>query len=458
MKQITNDIFRAYDIRGIVDKDFDPQWVEVFGRAAGAYFLENGCSRAVIGHDARLSSPEYQSRLAKGLMETGVDVVCLNMVSTPVFYYGVKKLGATAGVMVTASHNPPEFNGFKVVCGESTIYGEELQKLYRIMAAGAANGFPSGQGFISEHDIVPAYVEELTAQLTLSRPLKVVLDGGNGAGGPVTAQVLRGIGAEVVELYCEPDGMFPNHHPDPVVEAYMTDLIARVRQEKADCGIGLDGDGDRLGVVDETGKLMFGDQLLAIYARETLKDFPGATVIGEVKCSHLTYKDIASHGGKPVMGATGHSLIKAKMREAKALLAGEMSGHMFFADRYYGFDDATYAALRFLEVLDRNPTQKASTLLADWPASFNTPEIRFDCPENIKFQVVARAQKYFRERYDIIDVDGARILFPDGWGLIRASNTQPVLVLRFEAESPERLKEIRAVVETPLAAWIAEMR
>lgn len=454
MKPITQDIFRAYDIRGIVDKDFDPQWVEVFGRAVGAYFLENGQNRAVIGHDARLSSPEYQARLAKGMLETGVDVICLNMVSTPVFYFGVKKLGAAAGVMVTASHNPPEFNGFKVVCGESTIYNEELQKLYRIMAQG---NFPTGKGFLSEHDIVPAYVEELSAQVTLSRPITVVLDGGNGAGGPVTAQVLRRIGATVVELYCEPDGAFPNHHPDPVVEAYMADLIARVRAEKADCGIGLDGDGDRLGVVDETGKLLFGDQLLAIYSREMLKDFPGATVIGEVKCSHLTYKDIADHGGVPVMGATGHSLIKAKMREKQARLAGEMSGHMFFADRYYGFDDATYAALRFLEVLDRNPEKTAGSLLADWPATYNTPEIRFDCPESIKFQVVERAQRYFRERYDIIDVDGARILYPDGWGLIRASNTQPVLVLRFEAESPERLKEIRALVETPLAAWIAEM-
>jgi phosphomannomutase/phosphoglucomutase len=356
--------------------------------------------------------------------------------------------------MVTASHNPPEFNGFKVISGPSTIHGEEIQALYRIMDSG---DFLRGRGMISRHDIVPAYVQTLASQVKLSRPVKVVLDGGNGAGGPVTLDVLRAIGAEVVPLYCEPDGTFPNHHPDPVVEKNMTDLMSRVVSERADCGIGLDGDGDRLGVVDEAGRLMFGDQLLAIYAREVLKDHPGATVLGEVKCSHLTYRDIAAHGGDPVMGATGHSLIKARMRETGALLAGEMSGHMFFADRYLGFDDATYAALRFLEVLDNHPEATAGTLLADWPRTLNTPEIRFDCPEAIKFAVVKRAQDYFRGRYEMIDVDGARIVFPDGWGLIRASNTQPVLVLRFEAESPARLAEIRSIIESPLRSWIAEM-
>lgn len=454
MKPLSPDIFRAYDIRGIVDKDFDPEWVEVFGRACGAYFLKNGFSRAVVGHDARLSSPIYQERLAKGMAETGVDVVLVGMVSTPVCYFACKRLGTDAGVMVTASHNPPEFNGFKVIAGPSTIYGDEIQELFKMMAAG---NFPSGKGIISTHDILPAYVSALTSQTKLSRPIKVVLDGGNGAGGPVTEAVLKGIGAEVIPIFCEPDGNFPNHHPDPVVEKYMTALIERVKSEGAACGIGLDGDGDRLGVVDETGKLMFGDQLLAIYAREVLKDHPGATVIGEVKCSHLAYKDVAAHGGNPVMGATGHSLIKARMQETGAKLAGEMSGHMFFADRYYGFDDATYAALRFLEVLDRHPEATAGTLLADWPVTFNTPEIRFDCPEHIKFAVVERAQKHFRALYDMIDVDGVRIVFPDGWGLVRASNTQPVLVLRFEAESPERLEEIRAVIETPLRGWIEEM-
>ncbi|GAB6038550.1 phosphomannomutase/phosphoglucomutase [Fundidesulfovibrio butyratiphilus] len=454
MKPITSDIFRAYDIRGIVDKDFDPEWVEVFGQACGTYFLKNGLTRAVIGHDARLSSPGYQQSLALGLSRAGVDVIALGLVSTPMLYYGVKKLCTSAGVMVTASHNPPEFNGFKVVAGESTIYGDEILELYRIMARGR---FDQGQGLISEHDIAPSYIEELSSQTRLTRPLKVVVDGGNGAAGLVTAEVLRRRGARVTELYCEPDGRFPGHHPDPVVEENVAELIRTVRQIGADCGIGLDGDGDRLGVVDETGTLLFGDQLLAIYARETLKDHPGATVIGEVKCSHLAYKDIADHGGVPVMGATGHSLIKARMRETGAKLAGEMSGHMFFADRYYGFDDATYAALRFCEVLDRHPGVPASRLLEGWPKTVNTPEIRFDCPDAIKFAVVERAKEYFRSRYDMIDVDGARVVFPDGWGLVRASNTQPVLVLRFEAESPERLAEIRSLIETPLASWVAEM-
>ncbi|MBI4806362.1 MAG: phosphomannomutase/phosphoglucomutase [Desulfovibrio sp.] len=454
MKPISPDIFRAYDIRGIVDKDFDPEWVEVFGRACGAYFLKHGFPRAVIGHDTRLSSPEYQVRLAKGMAETGVDVILVGMVSTPVCYFAAKHLDVNAGVMVTASHNPPEFNGFKVIAGPSTIYGDEIQDLYRIMAEG---NFPSGKGLITQHDITPSYVSALSSQARLSRPLKVVVDGGNGAGGPVTVDVLEAIGAHVVPIFCEPDGTFPNHHPDPVVEKYMTVLIDRVKAEGAACGIGLDGDGDRLGVVDETGRLMFGDQLLAIYAREVLKDHPGATVIGEVKCSHLTYKDIAAHGGNPVMGATGHSLIKARMQETGAKLAGEMSGHMFFADRYFGYDDATYAALRFLEVLDRNPDKTAGTLLSDWPKTYNTPEIRFDCPEKIKFEVVKRAQEHFRGLYEMIDVDGARIVFDDGWGLIRASNTQPVLVLRFEAQSPKRLDEIRALIETPLRSWIKEM-
>ena len=454
MKSVTPDIFRAYDIRGIVDKDFDPAWVEVLGQACGSFFLKYGHTRAVVGHDARLSSPEYQACLTKGLASAGVDVICLGLVTTPMLYYAVKRLGTQAGIMVTASHNPPEFNGFKVVEGKSTIHGQAIQELYRIMANG---NFPQGHGLVSQHDITPSYVEELSGQLKLTRKLKVVVDGGNGSGGLVTAEVLRQVGAEVVELYCQPDGTFPNHHPDPVEEKNVAALQARVISEKADLGIGLDGDCDRLGVVDETGRLMYGDQLLAIYARELLQDFPGATVIGEVKCSHLAYKDIADHGGNPVMSATGHSLIKARMLETKAKLAGEMSGHMFFADRYYGFDDATYAALRFLEVLDRRPGVPASRLLADWPQTFNTPEIRFNCPDSIKFAVVKRAQEHFRQGYDMIDVDGARIIFPDGWGLIRASNTQPVLVLRFEAESPKRLEEIRGLIEGPLGSWIAEM-
>ena len=453
MKPVNKEIFRAYDIRGVVDKDFDEEWVETLGRACGTYFRAKGHSQAVVGHDCRHSSPGYQDAMLRGLTATGVDVVYLGMVATPLFYFACKKLGKKAGVMITASHNPPEFNGFKVWAGESTIHSDDIQDVWSIMDKGE---FATGDGVASHHDIEPSYLADLAAQITLPRPVKVVLDGGNGAGGLVCAELLRRIGADVIEQYTEPDGDFPNHHPDPVMPKYMGDLIARVADEGAELGIGLDGDGDRIGVIDEKGEMIFGDQLLAIYSRDLLTRHPGATVIGEVKCTHLMYKDIEEHGGHPVMNATGHSLIKARMHDTGALLAGEMSGHMFFADRYYGYDDAHYAAMRIVDIVARSKTP-VSAMLADWPTTYNTPEIRQDCPDAIKFQVIERAQEFFKKDYDVIDVDGVRIVFPDGWGLLRASNTQSVLVMRFEAESPERLEEIRAVIETPLRAWIKEM-
>ncbi|NEP77036.1 MAG: phosphomannomutase/phosphoglucomutase [Okeania sp. SIO3B3] len=455
MKPINNEVFRTYDIRGLVDKDFDEEWVEVLGKACGTYFKKNGYDKAVIGHDCRHTSPGYQAALASGITSTGVDVITLGLVPTPVFYYAAKVLGLGGGAIVTASHNPPEFNGFKVWLGETTAHSEQIQDVFKIMESGDfadGNGSP---GSVEELDILPRYLDELAAQVKLTKPIKVVVDGGNGTGGEVTAELLRRVGAEVVCQFCEPDGDFPNHHPDPVVEKYMTQLQDRVLAEGAVAGIGLDGDNDRIGVVNEKGKLMFGDQLLAIYARKVLKQHPGTTVIGEVKCSHLLYKDIETHGGEPLMWKTGHSLIKAKMKEVDSKLAGEMSGHMFFADRYYGFDDATYAAMRLVEILDGTDTP-LSEMLADWPTTYNTPEIRFDCPEAVKAKVVAKAQEFFAAKYDVSLVDGVRILFPDGWALVRSSNTQPVLVLRFEAESPERLEEIRALVEKPLNEWVAE--
>jgi len=452
MKPINPEVFRAYDIRGIVDRDFDPQWVETLGRACGTWFKGQGWHRAVVGRDCRHSSPEYQRRLARGLASCGLDVLVLDLVPTPIFYFAASTLGYQAGVMVTASHNPPEFNGFKVWAGETTAHSEQIQDIYEIMASG---GFVQGTGEITSRDMVPDYLHALASAARVKKPVKVVVDGGNGTGGLITAELLRRVGCEVIPLYCEPDGNFPNHHPDPVVEKYMRDLRAKVVESGAACGIGLDGDNDRIGVVDETGRLMYGDQLLAIYARHMLKDFPGSMVIGEVKCSHLLYKDIEAHGGVPLMWKTGHSLIKAKMKETGARLAGEMSGHMFFADRYFGFDDATYAALRVVEILSEAESP-LSRMLADWPRTCNTPEIRVDCPEAIKFDIVKKAQEHFARIHEVINVDGARILFPDGWGLVRASNTQPVLVLRFEAESQERLAAIRAEIETPLQAWIEE--
>ncbi|WP_457572078.1 phosphomannomutase/phosphoglucomutase [Desulfovulcanus sp.] len=454
MKEIKREIFRAYDIRGIVDKDFDGDWVEVLGRVCGTYFLSLGYTHAVVGHDCRHSSPEYQKRLTDGLLSTGVDVTYLDMVATPLFYFAIKNLNLNAGVMITASHNPSDFNGFKVWAGESTIHTSEIQKVYEIMKKGA---FAEGKGMASQLDIVPAYLDHLSSLAKLSNPVKVVVDGGNGSAGLVCVELLKRIGAEVIPLYCEPDGDFPNHHPDPTVLKNITDLCQKVREENAHLGIGLDGDGDRIGVVDENGHIIYGDKLLAIFARHVLKENPGATIIGEVKCSHLLFRDIQKHGGNPIMWKTGHSLIKAKMKETGALLAGEMSGHMFFADRYYGFDDALYAAARLVEIVSLKPDMPLSSYLSDWPKTVNTPEIRMDCPDEIKFKVVSKAQAYFRKKYNIVDVDGVRIIFDDGWGLLRASNTQPVLVLRFEAESEKRLEEIRALIEQPLKKWIQEL-
>jgi phosphomannomutase/phosphoglucomutase len=453
MKPVSSGVFRAYDIRGIVDVDFDPDWVERLGRACGMFFVRRGVHQAILGHDCRLTSPEYQARLAVGLAASGVDVTCLGMVPTPAFYYAVKALGRRAGIMVTASHNPPEFNGFKIWSGETTIHTEAIKEIHDIMAIG---DFRTGAALVGEHDIKPSYVEHLADQCVLARPITVVVDGGNGAGGLLCADVLRQAGATVVPLYCEPDGRFPNHHPDPVIHENVADLAARVVAEKADFGVGLDGDADRLGVVDESGRLMYGDAVLALFARAVLANHPGETIIGEVKCSHLLYKDIADHGGVPLMAATGHSLIKSRMKETGAMLAGEMSGHMFFADRYYGFDDGIYAAMRLAEIVAASDTP-LSRMLADWPATVNTPEIRMDCPDAIKFQVVDKARNHFRGLYDVIDVDGVRLTFPDGWGLLRASNTQPVLVLRFEAQTPERLEEIRGIIEKPVREWIATL-
>jgi phosphomannomutase / phosphoglucomutase len=454
MKKINREIFRAYDIRGVVDKDFDPEWVETLGKACGTYFRGLGIDQAVVGHDCRHSSPEYQARVVKGLQSTGVDVVFLNMVATPLFYFAVKKLGRKAGVMVTASHNPSNFNGFKVWAGDGTIHSQEIQNIYEIMVKGE---FAVGKGIAGELDIEPEYLSCLKDQGPIAGPVRVVVDGGNGAAGMVCVKALENAGASVIPIYCEPDGSFPNHHPDPTVMKNNVDLVATVKKEKAQLGIGLDGDGDRIGVVDEKGQMIYGDQLLAVYARDVLKENPGASVIGEVKCSHLLFNDIQKHGGQPIMWKTGHSLIKAKMKEEKSPLAGEMSGHMFFADRYYGFDDAVYSAQRLVEIVAKKKDVPVSSYLDDWPKIFNTPEIRMECPDKIKFRVVEMAQDYFRQDYEIVDVDGVRITFEDGWALLRASNTQPVLVLRFEAESEARLAEFRDIIERPLKKWIEEL-
>lgn len=452
-------VFRAYDIRGLAGKDFDAAWVERLGRALAAWYLPRGLDRAVLGHDCRATSPDYCAALARGLAASGVDVILTGHLATPVLYHAVRTLGTRAGVMVTASHNPPEYNGFKLWGGECVLSPEEILEVRDLLEAGI---FPEGRGLISTHDPAPAWLDEVSALERLERrpgrgPLRVIVDGGNGSAGELAALLLEraarnaGPGAdgrphlEVERLFCEPDGRFPNHHPDPVVEANTERLRARVLETGADLGVGLDGDGDRLGVVDDAGRLWPGDRLLALFARDVLRRSPGARIIADVKCSHLLFKDIAAHGGDPVMGVTGHSIMKRALREQHAALAGEMSGHLFFGEGFFGWDDAAYAALRLAALLCRADAP-LSGMLRDWPESFATPEIRTPCPENIKFEVVRRVRSELEASFDIIDVDGVRVIFPDGWGLVRASNTQPELTLRFEAESGPRLAEIRSLV------------
>jgi phosphomannomutase/phosphoglucomutase len=436
-------IFREYDIRGVAGAEFPDADVVILGQAFGTYLQRHAGRKISLGRDTRLSSPRLRDSLIRGLKASGCQVTDLGIVPTPVLYYSVFHLEADGAVMITGSHNPPEFNGFKVVSGGSTIYGEAIQEIRRLIETG---DLERGEGSERPADVVTPYVDEVSSQFHLPRRIHVVVDAGNGTGGPVMHRILERLNATATEMFFEMDGRFPNHHPDPTVLQNLEPLIAKVRETKADFGIAFDGDTDRLGVVDDRGAVIYGDQLMIVYAREILTRLPGATFIGEVKCSQLMYDDIAARGGHPIMWKTGHSLIKAKMKETHAALAGEMSGHMFFADRYYGFDDAIYAACRLMEIVAHSG-QPLSSQLADLPPTVTTPEIRFDCPDELKFEVVRRATAELRARHKIVDVDGVRVLFPQGWGLVRASNTQPVLVMRFEAATPELLRQYQAEVE-----------
>jgi phosphomannomutase / phosphoglucomutase len=378
---------------------------------------------------------------------SGCHVTDLGVAPTPVLYYSVFHLKADGGVMITGSHNPSEFNGFKVVCGTSTLHGEAIQEIRHLIETGDLD---RGEGSHATADAVTPYVEEISSQFHFPRRIRVVVDAGNGTGGPVMSPILHRLNVDSTEMYFEMDGRFPNHHPDPTVPENLAALVEKVVETHADLGIAFDGDTDRIGAVDDQGTVIYGDQLMIVYGREILTRKPGATIIGEVKCSQLMYDDLAARGGNPIMWKTGHSLIKAKMQETRAELAGEMSGHMFFADRYYGFDDAIYAACRLMEIVASSGLP-LSAQLADLPKTVTTPEIRFDCPDELKFAVVSRATEALRARHKILDVDGVRVLFAKGWGLVRASNTQPVLVMRFEAESDELLQEYRREVEGVVA-------
>jgi len=443
---MNKEIFREYDIRGILDKDFDLTDVERIGQGYGTYLQDHGGRRVVIGRDCRLSSPGIRDALAKGLVRAGAEVVDVGVCPTPVLYFALHHLSADGGLMITASHNPPQYNGFKVCLGTDTIFGEEIQIFRRLVEKGE---FITGEGSLEPYDMIRPYRDYLVRNTTLARPVRLAVDAGNGTGGFVAGPILERLGCQIHELFFEMDGRFPNHEPDPTVPANMVTLGETVVREGLELGIGFDGDADRIGVVDEKGKILFGDMLMVIFAREILKEHPGATFIGEVKSSKNMYDDIKAHGGKPIMWRTGHSLIKRKMKEEKALLGGEMSGHVFFADRYFGFDDALYAACRLLEIVARRQ-EPVSRYLADLPGMYNTPEIRVSCPDDKKFQLVEMIKEELREGHEIIEVDGVRVVFPDGWGLLRASNTGPILVLRFEAQTEARLEEIRNLMQGTL--------
>ncbi|WP_027185975.1 phosphomannomutase/phosphoglucomutase [Desulfovibrio inopinatus] len=457
MKTDLYSVFRAYDIRGKVDIDFDLDVVTRLGKAIGTYFCNHGVDRAVVGRDCRLSSPDYAACLVDGLRQCGVHVISLGLVPTPLLYFAVQYFGLKAGVMVTASHNPPQYNGFKIWFGHGTLHSDELSSIGDIMRK---DRFTHGTGIVSTHDIRPAYLDVLQKNFGRfdrnGRP-RVVLDGGNGAGGLVAAAALRQAGIDVTELYCQPDGRFPNHHPDPVVEANIGDLKKRVVSENAICGLGLDGDADRLGVVDENGAYVSCDRILAIYARELLATHPGSRIAADVKCSRLVFDDITRHGGEPLMTPSGHSFVKEHMRRTGAILGGELAGHFYFADRYFGFDDGIYAALRLVEILCAHPEKSLSGWLDDWPETWTTPEIRIPCPETKQHEIIEKARRFFQGHYDIVDIDGLRLEFFDGFALIRASNTQPEITMRFEAGTQERLHTIRKRVEEPLSEWLQSL-
>ncbi|MFZ2634427.1 MAG: phosphomannomutase/phosphoglucomutase [Desulfosalsimonadaceae bacterium] len=444
---MTPEIFREYDIRGIAGKQITEDDVILIGKGIGTFLAQHNCFRLTVGRDCRLTSDAFSEKLIEGLMSTGCHVIDIGVCPTPVLYFSIQHLNQEGGVMLTASHNPPEYNGFKICKHTDSVHGEQIQQIRHIIEQ---KKFASGTGSRAKADVVTPYTRFLMDNIRINKPLNVGIDAGNGTAGVIAVPVLKALGCNIMDIYCDMDGRFPNHEADPTVAKNMADLIRMVREKNLDLGIGYDGDGDRIGVVDERGHLVYGDQLMIIFAREILSRKPGATFISEVKCSKTMYDDIMRHGGNAIMWKTGHSLIKEKMKIEKAELAGEMSGHMFFADRYFGFDDAIYATCRLLEILA--DTGKAlSQLLADVPKTFTTPEIRVDCPDTVKFSVVEKLTEKFRAQYDVIDIDGARIVFADGWGLVRASNTQPALVLRFEALSEERLAEIRNLVESSLA-------
>ena len=462
---IPSAIFREYDIRGVACKDLAGDTAVLIGKAFGSMvksFIPKA-KQVSVGRDVRLSSDELAAGLIKGIVSSGIDVYDLGVCPTPVQYFSLYHLDLDGGIMITGSHNPPEYNGFKISIGKDTIYGENIQKLKEMIKRQEWT-ISEKDGEIKHCNIMDPYKEYMMKQFAYLnnarfRRVKVVIDAGNGTAGAVVPEILSGIGCDVIPLYCEPDGRFPNHHPDPTVVQYMQDLIAETKRSGADIGVGYDGDADRIGVVDTEGNVIWGDQVMIILSREVLKENPGAKVIGDVKCSQAMFDDVKKHGGIPLMCKTGHSLIKQKMKEEGALIAGEFSGHIFIAHNYFGFDDALYATFRIIEIMKKTG-KDIKELLSDIPRMSYTPEIRRECPEDRKKEVVdnvvSRLLAYSKDGnapYRIIDVntlDGIRVLFEKGWGLIRTSNTQPVIVMRAEAEDEEHLHQYTSFLETEL--------
>jgi len=449
-------IFREYDIRGVYNGDFDDNFAEMLGRTYVVYMKENkGISNPTValGNDARLSSPNIVKALTKGITESGGNVVLLGLVTSPVCYFATFTLKVDGAIQVTGSHNPPEYNGFKISVGKGTIFGEEIQKLRKIMEKGQ---FLTGKGSVSNHDIFPEYFAKYKKEFGNLGNVKVVVDCGNGAGGVVARGLFNAVGLNPTILFEEPDGRFPNHHPDPTVEKNLKDLQAQVLKEGAVCGIGFDGDADRIGVVDHTGRMIYGDELMVIISRAILENDKGAKIVGDVKCSDRLYHDIEKHGGVPIMWKTGHSLIKEKIKVEHAPFGGEMSGHIFFADRNYGYDDAPYAALRLVEILSKTG-KTIPQLLEGLPQAFNTPEIRIDTTEEKKILIVEKMKEAFGKGgpdFTVNMIDGIRLSFADGWALCRSSNTQPVLVVRYEATTPAGLERIRNKVESVVNKYL----
>ncbi|MBS4033309.1 MAG: phosphomannomutase/phosphoglucomutase [Ignavibacterium sp.] len=462
----TDKIFREYDIRGVAGRDFDEAFAFSLGKAFVTLVrqLIPDAKRVSVGRDARLSSDALASQIIDGIVSGGLDVYDIGLCPTPLQYFSIFSLGLDGGIMVTGSHNPPEYNGFKISIGRETIFGSDIQRIKSIMGMQTGEEHQQVKGSAKKHDVVSSYIKAMTERFSYLSgkeymKVKVSVDAGNGTGGIVAPQILEAMGCEVIPLYCDPDGRFPNHHPDPAVVEYIQDLIRITREKKADIGVGYDGDADRIGIVDSSGKIIWGDQMMVLLSRDILSRHPGAKIIGDVKCSQSMFDDIEKHGGSAVMWKTGHSLVKDKMRKEGSLLAGEFSGHIFIADGYYGYDDALYTTFRIIEIMKKTG-QGIRDLLSDIPETFFTPEIRIDCRDSIKKAVVEKLVQRFREYASsgsgqvpvkrIYDIDGVRVVFEKGWGLVRSSNTQPVIVMRFEAEDEDSLNRYRSFMEEEL--------